>query len=493
MGIMDEISTIFIDCQTNGNPKNSVRLLEIAYNDYAAIVSQSSCPPKRILKLIGITEADISDGVAEESVAIALKDYVSSLSYPVFVAHFSSFEGGILKELEERYKFLFGAPLVCTLKMTQKIHPQLSNFSIKAVAGHWGFSMSNGKRAKDHVLATSYIWQKIKQTGAFHRLQTIEELQAVLKATKNDPKAKKTFSYHIAKENRLNLPRKPGLYRFLDADGRVLYVGKAKSLKHRVNSYFTGGIKRDYRKREMMARAWSFRFEVCESELEASVREYESIRALQPPYNVTYNNEVHDRMSDLKLLCQPASSRKNITSLQGLFPALQDLDILMSGVKQWRNQYGYDLEDVLPERTLLATIYRKIKVRLCKRRLDAAAKLLKPFLAKKVLEEPDIETEDNMVEAEKVQWTSDLVRRECDRILREAFLQRQRMRWMLALERSDVTYSSKANRALKRSPNDQNFDPRRTKIVAQELRKIELNGGWWSSQSSLSTHVPIWM
>jgi excinuclease ABC subunit C len=75
------------------------------------------------------------------------------------------------------------------------------------------------------------------------------------------------------------------VYQFLAGDGRVLYVGKAKHLDARVNSYFrdTGLHERT---RRMLDEAVSMRWTLCSSELEALVLEAGWIRRLQPPYNV---------------------------------------------------------------------------------------------------------------------------------------------------------------------------------------------------------------
>jgi hypothetical protein len=55
---------------------------------------------------------------------------------------------------------------------------------------------------------------------------------------------------------RLEFPNRPGVYRMLSQSGQVLYVGKATSLKSRVNSYFRGQKGRDRKKLEMLAQVW---------------------------------------------------------------------------------------------------------------------------------------------------------------------------------------------------------------------------------------------
>jgi hypothetical protein len=82
-----------------------------------------------------------------------------------------------------------------------------------------------------------------------------------------------------------DLPEGPGVYRFLSDAGAVLYVGKARSLRARVRTYF-GGSDGRRRHAELMARAAGVRITETCSEAEALLLEAEAIREESPPYNV---------------------------------------------------------------------------------------------------------------------------------------------------------------------------------------------------------------
>ena len=79
-------------------------------------------------------------------------------------------------------------------------------------------------------------------------------------------------------------PRQPGVYRWLDAAGEVLYVGKAKDLRARLTSYWAGDVAE--RIQSMRELATEIVFLTCASEAEALIIEATLIRTLQPPYNV---------------------------------------------------------------------------------------------------------------------------------------------------------------------------------------------------------------
>lgn len=82
------------------------------------------------------------------------------------------------------------------------------------------------------------------------------------------------------------LPQSPGVYQFLDAQGEVLYVGKAKRLKDRVSSYFASPITLTPKTRIMVEQAKKIRIILVESELESLLLEANLIKKFTPKYNI---------------------------------------------------------------------------------------------------------------------------------------------------------------------------------------------------------------
>jgi len=90
---------------------------------------------------------------------------------------------------------------------------------------------------------------------------------------------------------RLSLPDAPGVYRLLRTSGDVLYVGKASSLHHRVNSYFRHQHGVPGRMLEMLSQVRAISFEVTPSALEAALVEPDEIKRHRPPYNIALTDE----------------------------------------------------------------------------------------------------------------------------------------------------------------------------------------------------------
>lgn len=87
------------------------------------------------------------------------------------------------------------------------------------------------------------------------------------------------------------IPVEPGVYKFRDSYGRVIYVGKAKSLRSRLNSYFADVASLHPRTRQMVTTAASVEWTVVSTEVEALQLEYNWIKEFDPRFNVRYRDD----------------------------------------------------------------------------------------------------------------------------------------------------------------------------------------------------------
>ncbi|SNV23348.1 Excinuclease ABC subunit C [Dermatophilus congolensis] len=87
------------------------------------------------------------------------------------------------------------------------------------------------------------------------------------------------------------IPTDPGVYRFRDPEGRVIYVGKAKSLRPRLSSYFQDLTQLHPRTRTMVTTASRVEWTVVSNEVEALQLEYSWIKEFDPRFNVKYRDD----------------------------------------------------------------------------------------------------------------------------------------------------------------------------------------------------------
>ncbi len=93
------------------------------------------------------------------------------------------------------------------------------------------------------------------------------------------------------REQARELPRRPGVYLFRDAEGSIIYVGKARSLRDRVRSYFGAAGNRSYKERELSRRVAGIETFVVESDAEALLLESNLIKEHAPRFNIRLRDD----------------------------------------------------------------------------------------------------------------------------------------------------------------------------------------------------------
>jgi excinuclease ABC subunit C len=156
-----------------------------------------------------------------------------------------------------------------------------------------------------------------------------------------------------------NLPTAPGVYLHKNADGKIIYVGKAKNLKNRVRSYFQSGRGHDAKTRELVKRIADFEFIVVDNEVEALVLESNLIKKHKPRFNVLLKDD--KQYPHLKMTNEP-------------FPKVV---ITRKIVRDGASYYGPFLPAALARRTL-DLINRAFQLRTCDIEIDG--KLPRPCL-----------------------------------------------------------------------------------------------------------------
>jgi len=289
-----QLPVTVLDCQTTGASPSKGFLLEMAWT---ILVSSEECSPDihsflvaqpageplpgRITRMTGIKSVLPGEGIADCELAKLL---LPALKYAVPVAHFAVFEQRWIDDLYSRYLPDEEIPrIICTREISRRLYPGLPRKGIRAVTGFMGHSMDEKKRAAGHVFATVHIWKRIVSDLRERGIRNLSQLYDFIAEPLSHRSG--SWDYPLPRETRLSIPDSPGVYRLLSQSEEVLYVGKASSLRKRVNSYFTKR-RADEKTLELVSQVHDIFTSVCETPLEAALLEFSTIRRFDPPYNV---------------------------------------------------------------------------------------------------------------------------------------------------------------------------------------------------------------
>ncbi|MCA9669016.1 MAG: hypothetical protein KC503_25650 [Myxococcales bacterium] len=344
MGLLSELPVVVVDCQTSGSRAGDDHVIELGWARApggAVSASLVALPdgeklPRRIERMVGVDNAALSR--APDACSVFARFEADLADAAALVAHVARFERPFLAALAARCERPFEHELVCTHALAVRLLPALPRRGLRAVAGYLGYALDcELKRAAAHVEATQHVWRElVSRLEDEHGVTTLEGLRDFVARTKARPTGRHT---PLQRERRLALPDAPGVYELLGARGEVLYVGKATSLKARVNSYFrtrklSGGGGREQRVAELLCQVHDVRVHETPSALEAALHECELIRAHRPPYNVHLRAGDDETVAEVKVLGEtvaPLSSPRSAERLQRVLGALEgDLDATLA-------------------------------------------------------------------------------------------------------------------------------------------------------------------
>ena len=293
---LSQLDVLVVDCQATAAAPNG-HLLEIGWARAGRTVTRANARlialpngehiPPAVSRLTGISERMVQGGVDAQAAWRELVSDAASLGRQPAptVVHFSRFEQPFLRALAG------GTPpldIVCTHDIARRLLPNLPRCGVRALAGYFGRGVGALRRSADHVEATAFVWGELVPLLRDAGISTWSALQEWL-ATSRARRGRRVWP--MPREMRLSLPDAPGIYRMLRTSGDVLYVGKAASLRHRVNSYFRKQMGVHERTLEMLSQARGISVDVMPSALEAALFEADEIKRHRPPYNVALTEE----------------------------------------------------------------------------------------------------------------------------------------------------------------------------------------------------------
>jgi DNA polymerase-3 subunit epsilon len=313
---LSDLDVWVIDCQTTGaSPAHGV-VLEIGWglcNANSPRVERAEAhwvalPPgervsSRVRQLTGFDEAMASVSLEAVEVWRRLRAGMEHAERAPAAIHFAQFELAFLRDWASRFEresaFPFDA--VCLHAIAARLYPDLPRQSLRALAGFLGHGLDLTRRCSAHVEATAFIWHRLAAELGERGVVTWQELSSWLDAPKPPRASSRKRRFPLPSARYRSLPDAPGVYRFLRANGDLLYVGKAASLKKRVSGHFTAGLATTPRALEMLTQIHDIQVTLTASALEAALLENEEIKRQRPLYNLQLTNDGHSWFMNAQL------------------------------------------------------------------------------------------------------------------------------------------------------------------------------------------------
>ena len=444
---LSDLDVLVVDCQaTAAYPRG--HLIEIGWaRARAADVSVQArlvrlpdgvTIPRAVSRITGISDARMRDAVDPSTAWFELLDQARMLTpQPApAVIHFARFELPFLRSLSD------GVPpfeVVCTHDIARRLLPDLPRCSLRALAGYFGRAVGALRRSAEHVDATVFVWRELVQLLDVEGVASWESLRDWLRAPAG---RRRNRVWPLPRDVRLSLPDAPGVYRLLRTSGDVLYVGKAMSLHHRVNSYFRKRHGVPERMLEMLSQVRAISFEVTPTALEAALLEPDEIKRHRPPYNLALTDarDVWFATPDLGA----RSRRATAACPAGPFPSAQVLDQFAALGRSSRVALGSGRGAPEPAvfdagHALLRAAHRE----LWDADDDACRRLLR--LGTRLWREGRRDCEPVSADAaeagRQAVWTPEHVQFSLERLALRAALARRRARWLVRLVDSALVWS----------------------------------------------------
>jgi DNA polymerase-3 subunit epsilon len=308
-----------LDIETTGGQFNEEGITEIAIykfdgheivDQFISLVNPEIPIQPFVVKLTGINNAMLQSAPKFFEVA---KRIIEMTNDCVVVAHNADFDYRILRTEFRRLGYNFNVKTLCTVELSKKLLPEQPSHSLGKLVRALGIPMSDRHRASGDAMATVKLFKML------------------LDKDLNKEIVKEHIKFEIQKGIAPKLmdiiesvPSRTGVYYIHNEQGKLVYIGKSRNIKKRINQHFTGTTTKC---RKIQADVFTVTYDETGSELIALLKESEEIKINKPMYNRAQRKSIFqfalyaekDENGYLNLKLQKADGRKKeITSFASI-------------------------------------------------------------------------------------------------------------------------------------------------------------------------------
>lgn len=277
-----EFMYAIVDIETSGSHPAEHGITEIAIvlhdgesieGRYEVLLNPGCTIPPFVVQLTGITNEMAAK--APPFTDVAHKVY-NLLQNRIFVAHNVNFDYSFIKHHLRAAGYEWTPKKLCSLKLSRKAFPNLPKYGLGHICRSLNIPIENRHRAGGDAQATALLFDMILKASG----------EKLIKEFLKKENREQILPANLPNEQVNSLPYTPGVYYFHDAKGKVIYVGKAKVLKQRVVSHFTG-LDVGKKRQEFLRTIFSVTYKECPTEFTACILESVEIKRLWPKFNIS--------------------------------------------------------------------------------------------------------------------------------------------------------------------------------------------------------------
>lgn len=269
-----------VDIETTGSHPEQNGITEIAIvlhngveveGRFETLVNPGFVIPPFVVQLTGIS--NIMTETAPAFNEIANKIY-NLLNNRIFIAHNVNFDYAFIKHCLRGAGYEWSPKKLCTLKLSRKAFPGMVKYGLGHICRSLDIKVENRHRAGGDADATTILFEKILTAGG----------EKIVREFLKKENREQLLPANLPAEQIKALPYVPGVYYFHDSKDKVIYVGKAKVLKNRVISHFTG-LNTGKKRQEFIRTIHRVSYQECPTEFLAFLLESIEIKRLWPKHN----------------------------------------------------------------------------------------------------------------------------------------------------------------------------------------------------------------